>query len=179
MTDGDSRRRGPRRAPHRLEVAVVHGRTAGAAGLAAWLRDIAPASARGGVTVALVSDARIRSLNGEYRRKDAVTDVLSFPWGRESLHFSPQPGVAKNVMTPDPNYLGDVVIATGVARRQAREVGHSFQTELRLLALHGLLHLLGYDHESDRGEMLRLERRLRRQGGLCERLIERGGRGPR
>ena len=65
-------------------------------------------------------------------------------------------------------YLGDVVIAAGVARRQAREAGHSLQTELRVLALHGLLHLLGYDHERDDGRMARLERRLRRQGGLVE-----------
>ena len=73
------------------------------------------------------------------------------------------------------NYLGDIAIATGVARRQARQAGHSYQAELRTLALHGLLHLLGYDHHraSDRGRMARLEVRLRRQGGLREGLIER------
>jgi probable rRNA maturation factor len=69
--------------------------------------------------------------------------------------------------------LGDVVIAAGVARRQARAAGHSLQTELRILALHGLLHLLGYDHEHDDGRMARLERRLRRKGGLTAGLIER------
>ena len=63
-------------------------------------------------------------------------------------------------------HLGDVVIATGVARRQARAAGHPLGAELRCLALHGLLHLLGYDHERDSGQMERLERRLRRQGGL-------------
>ena len=62
--------------------------------------------------------------------------------------------------------LGDVVIATGVARRQAQEAGHSYATELRVLALHGLLHLLGYDHHGDGGRMARVETRLRRKGGL-------------
>ena len=70
-------------------------------------------------------------------------------------------------------FLGEIVIARGVARRQAREAGHSELTEWRVLALHGLLHLLGYDHESDNGRMLRLERRLRRKAGLRESLIER------
>lgn len=72
-------------------------------------------------------------------------------------------------------YLGDIVIATGVAERQARLAGHSRLTELRILALHGLLHLAGYDHErdDDGGQMARVERRLRRKGGLREGLIER------
>jgi probable rRNA maturation factor len=108
------------------------------------------------MSVAVVSDMRVRALNREYRKKDTPTDVLSFP--------------AADV-TGD--FLGDVVIAGGVARRQAREAGHSLQTELRILALHGLLHLLGYDHEQDDGQMERLERRLRRHGGLREGLIER------
>jgi probable rRNA maturation factor len=70
-------------------------------------------------------------------------------------------------------FLGDIVIARGVARRQAREAGHPASTEMKVLALHGLLHLLGYDHERDNGAMARLERRLRRKGGLREGLIER------
>lgn len=70
-------------------------------------------------------------------------------------------------------FLGDIVIARGVARRQAHEAGHSESTEMKVLALHGLLHLLGYDHERDNGAMARLERRLRRKGGLREGLIER------
>ena len=71
-------------------------------------------------------------------------------------------------------FLGEIVIARGVARCQAREAHHSELTELRVLALHGLLHLLGYDHESDGGRMRRTEQRLRRKGGLREGLIERG-----
>jgi probable rRNA maturation factor len=69
--------------------------------------------------------------------------------------------------------LGEIVIARGLAGRQARKARHSELTELRVLALHGLLHLLGYDHERDRGRMRRLEERLRRKGGLREGLIER------
>jgi len=89
--------------------------------------------------------------------------VLSFPSAA-----SPQP------LAPSP-FLGDIVIARGVARRQARDAGHSEHAELRVLALHGLLHLLGYDHERDNGRMRRVERRLRRKGGLDEGLIERAG----
>lgn len=147
MADGDSR-------GARLDVEVVTSEGVRAPGLRRWLTEVAPARARGIVTVAIVADARVRALNREYRRKDAPTDVLSFP-------------------SEERGSLGDVVIAAGVARRQAREAGHSLQTELRVLALHGLLHLLGYDHERDDGRMARLERRLRREGGLVEGLIER------
>ena len=136
-----------------------------ASGLAAWLRRAAPAHARGALTIALVPDAHIQALNRRYRKKNVATDVLSFP-GRPDLQVGP-------------NYLGDIVIATGVATRQAREAGHSVQTEIRILALHGLLHLLGYDHERDDGRMARLERRLREKAGLREGLIERGTSRPR
>ena len=116
--------------------------------------------------MALVPDARVRALNRQYRRKDAPTDVLSFPAFAPSVRRRGTPAAERGL-------LGDVVIAVGVARRQAREAGHSLQTEIRVLALHGLLHLLGYDHEHDDGRMARLERRLRRKGGLPEGLIER------
>jgi probable rRNA maturation factor len=106
------------------------------------------------MTVALVADRRVQELNLTFRGKNRSTDVLSFP--------ADEPGV-----------LGDVVIARGVARRQARGAGHDLPTEIRVLALHGLLHLLGYDHEHDGGRMARLEARLRRKGGLREGLIER------
>jgi probable rRNA maturation factor len=149
---------------HQLHVVVSdeRGRPIRVRGLAAWLRRVAPARARGTVGVALVSDARVRALNRAYRRKDYATDVLTFP--------NPKP------LIPNPDaesLLGEIVIARGVARRQARDAGHHEATELRVLALHGLLHLLGYDHERDTGRMRRLEQRLRRKGGLREGLIER------
>jgi probable rRNA maturation factor len=154
-------------------------------GLARWLERVAPSGARGAVAVALVGDAHVRSLNRRYRHKDSVTDVLSFP--ADDALTSPAGGrvprrkggpAARDLRSVDgggPAILGDIVIATGVATRQAKEAGHSPQTELRVLALHGLLHLLGYDHEAarDAGRMARLERRLRRKGGLEGGLIER------
>jgi probable rRNA maturation factor len=151
-----------------LAVSIVdeRGRPVPAPGLAAWLRRVAPSRARGMVSVALVRDRRVRALNRTYRRKDYATDVLSFP--------HPSPSNPQSLL-PNP-FLGDIVIARGVARRQARDARHSERTELRVLALHGLLHLLGYDHERDNGAMRRLERRLRRKGGLHEGLIERAGR---
>jgi probable rRNA maturation factor len=133
---------------------------------------VAPARARGDLAIALVSDGEIRALNRRYRRQDRPTDVLSFPADTDSIPSNPSssgPSLA----------LGDLVIATGVARRQAAEAGHSYATELKVLALHGLLHLLGYDHHSpdDNGRMRRLESRLRRKGGLEAGLIERAGGG--
>jgi probable rRNA maturation factor len=140
----------------RVSVTDGRGRPVRDGGLARWLSRVAPRAVRGEVAIALVSDARMRALNRTYRRKDYATDVLSFP-------------------ADAPPALGDLVIANGVARRQAREAGHSHQTELRVLALHGLLHLLGYDHESadDDGRMKRAELRLRKKGGLRAGLIER------
>lgn len=144
----------------RVLVADERGRTVSAAGLAGWLRRVAPRRARGIVSIAFVSTARIRALNRTYRRKNRATDVLSFPADPKS-------------QIPNPGFLGDIVIARDAARRQARNARHSERTELRVLALHGLLHLLGYDHERDRGRMRRVEARLRRKGGLREGLIER------
>ena len=149
-------------------------------GLARWLSDVCPRRVRGDVTVALVTDAHIHKLNSQYRHQDAPTDVLSFPDHGSRPSTSPGRPEPLEGWIPDPGsrqakFLGDIVIATGVARRQGREAGHSYQAELRVLALHGLLHLLGYDHDSadDRGRMVRMERRLRRRGGLQAGLIER------
>ena len=137
-----------------VTVSDGRGRPAADGGLRRWITGVAPRAARGELAIALVSDARMRALNRQYRRKDYPTDVLSF----------------------EGEGLGDLVIATGVAKRQAREAGHGYQTELRVLALHGLLHLLGYDHEdpADNGRMQRMETRLRRKGGLEAGLIQRG-----
>ena len=139
------------------------GRRAGVKGLGPWLARIAPRSARGEVTVAVVSDSKIKALNATYRHFNKATDVLSFP----------SDDLSKRPMRPSEAFLGDVVIARGVASKQARVLGHSLATEIRVLALHGLLHLLGYDHEVDSGRMAREEARLRRKAGLPPGLIAR------
>ena len=156
----------------RLAVTVTSpdGQTALARGLGDWLSRAAPGRARGEVTVVLVSDGRMRSLNRSFRGKDHATDVLSFGYGAASGGRDPVPDRASR-------HLGDIVIAVGVARRQADEAAHPVGTELRVLALHGLLHLLGYDHEVDAGRMARAENRLRRRAGLQEGLIDRATRG--
>ncbi len=92
-------------------------------------------------TVVLVSDKKIKELNRLFRGKNEPTDVLSFQAGQE-------------------DYLGDVIISTETALRQAQQLGHSLEKELKILLIHGFLHLLGYDHETDRGEMRALERKL-------------------
>ncbi len=141
----------------------ARGRRVAAPGVARWLTRVAPARARGTVSVALASDATVRALNRRYRGIDRATDVLSFPVSsRQALATSHQPPATSH----ESPSLGDIVIARGVARRQAKAAGHPELTEYRVLALHGLLHLLGYDHEDDNGRMTRLERRLRRRGGL-------------
>jgi probable rRNA maturation factor len=167
MPDGEQRSGG------RLRVTVSdeRGRAVRASGLGAWLANVAPARARGVVNVALVSDRRVRALNRSYRRKDYATDVLSFASSPPA--FAHQKNARASARQAPSPFLGDIVIARGVAKRQARDAGHTELTELKVLALHGLLHLLGYDHERDNGRMDRAERRLRRKGGLREGLIER------
>src|SRR6266853_1230794 len=104
-----------------------------------------------GVTVAFVSDRVMRDLNRMWRGKGVTTDVLSFP--AEQDEFEKGEGVN----------LGDVVVSIEQAERQAKEHGLSFENEIAQLILHGLLHLSGYDHETDRGEMNRLELKLRKR----------------
>jgi probable rRNA maturation factor len=145
-----------------VSVTDGRGRRVPDGGLGRWLARVAPSAARGEVAIALVTDRRMRLLNRSYRHLDYATDVLSFGPLRQGFG-----GQVEN--------LGDLVIARGVAARQARDAGHSLQTELRVLALHGLLHLLGYDHEdaTDKGAMARIESRLRKKGGLKAGLIAR------
>lgn len=101
----------------------------------------------------ITGDAEVRKLNCSFRGKDYATDVLSFPG--------------------DGDYLGDIAVSLGRARAQARQYRHSVEDELRILMLHGVLHLCGMDHESDSGEMARTESRWRRKFGLPNGLIER------
>ena len=173
----------PARPAARLHISVLapDGSRRPAAGLAAWLQLVAPRRARGEVTVALVSDRRMRTLNRSFRGVDRATDVLSFPAFADASREarSAPASVRSSGVAVAPALLGDIVIATGVATRQAREAGHALGTELRVLALHGLLHLLGFDHETDGGAMARTERRLRSRGGLREGLIDRAAAPPR
>ena len=134
------------------------GRTVRADRLRRWLVEVAPGSTRGELSLVMVSDRKMRALNLKFRGVDRATDVLSFPMAAETQ--------SAELSSVAEQYLGDVVIATGVAERQARNAGHRLGYEHRRLALHGLLHLLGYDHERDNGEMARLEKKLRRRGGI-------------
>ena len=105
-------------------------------------------------SVVVSSDEAVRKANRRFRNESRTTDVLSFPDGEDG-------------------YLGDLLIAASRAARQARDHGHSVEEEINSLALHGILHLNGYDHESDRGEMSGEEERLRARYGLKSGLIAR------
>ena len=123
--------------------------------------------------VCLVDDREIRRLNSLYRGKDRATDVLSFPWNaQQRLPRSParserarprhaRRGAKERAALEFKNFLGDIVISVDTAKRNARKEGHSTLNEVRWLILHGLLHLLGYNHEFDQGEMTELELALR------------------
>ncbi len=106
--------------------------------------------------VVIGSDAALREANRRFRGVSRATDVLSFPDGENGR-------------------LGDLLLSAFRAKRQAADFGHAIEDELKILTLHGLLHLMGYDHESDAGEMRRAEKRLRRKyalpGGLLERAV--------
>jgi probable rRNA maturation factor len=105
-------------------------------------------------TIVFVSDNTIRKLNRQFRGRNYATDVLSFPSEAEAFEVESQAE------------LGEIVISAQRATAQARENGLSFSNEVQQLVLHGLLHLCGYDHETDRGEMNRLELKLRKKLGI-------------
>ncbi len=107
------------------------------------------------VTVCLVSDAEIARLNQEFRRKRGPTDVLSFPAEQR-----------RRIAAYGGKVLGDIAIAPATARRYAVKNGRKLHDELRILILHGVLHLQGHDHETDHGQMDRIEKNLRRRLGL-------------
>lgn len=106
------------------------------------------------VTIVFVSDPPIRKLNKQFRGKDQVTDVLSFPNEAEPFENENQ------------SQLGEIVISAQRAAVQAKQNGLTFANEVEQLILHGLLHLCGYDHETDEGEMNRLELKLRKKLGI-------------
>jgi probable rRNA maturation factor len=112
----------------------------------------------GSVSVMLMGDQQIRTLNRQYRRKDKATDVLSFPAA---------------AMGGQSRIAGDLAISVETAAREAESRGHALVLELEILLLHGVLHLAGYDHETDTGQMARKEEKLRRQLGLEQGLIAR------
>jgi probable rRNA maturation factor len=113
------------------------------------------------VNVLVTSSQELRSLNRRFRGKNHPTDVLSFP----------AVGAAVN------GFAGDVAISAEIAAKSALQLGHSTAEEVKILVIHGVLHLAGYDHERDNGEMARKENRLRRSLGLPVGLIERQGPG--
>jgi probable rRNA maturation factor len=119
-----------------------------------------------GVTICLVSDAEMARMNEAFRGKKGPTDVLSFPATKKAkLAAIPIRRGRRNSL--ERKYLGDVAISPATARRNAKSYGRTLGNEIRILILHGVLHLLGYDHETDRGAMNRLEQRLRRRLGLA------------
>jgi probable rRNA maturation factor len=128
-------------------------------------RFVASASAaaclRGTTNVMITSSREMRTLNRRFRRKDRATDVLSFP----------------PLLGTENGFAGDVAISAEIAVSNARRLGHTAADEIRILTLHGILHLAGYDHEEDSGEMARKEQRLRKALGLPGGLIQRNASG--
>lgn len=112
------------------------------------------------VNILITSNSELRALNRRFRGEDKITDVLSFP----------APAVQQRQIR---RVAGDIAISAMIARENARRLGHSVVDEVKILVLHGILHLAGYDHEQDDGDMARKESRLRRKLKLETSLIER------
>jgi probable rRNA maturation factor len=119
---------------------------------------------QGTVDVLLADDATLKRLNKTFRGKNKATDVLSFPAGATTVFFGEPDG---------PELAGDLAISLETAARQAAQYGHSLRDEVRVLLLHGVLHLVGFDHEVDSGEMAARETELRRKLGMATGLIAR------
>ncbi|MDE3109435.1 MAG: rRNA maturation RNase YbeY [Acidobacteriota bacterium] len=119
----------------------------------------------GSLTACFVTNTEIAGWNRAYRHKSGPTDVLSFPSDEETASLTGK--LPRRTARSNGVYLGDIAIAPAVARRNARRFGRTFSQELRILILHGMLHLMGYDHETDTGQMDRRERLLRRRLGLA------------
>ena len=130
------------------------------------------------ITVCLVSDPAIAHMNETFRHKKGPTDVLSFPSDDRSA-IPRRPAICQGTAlavpkrtpssgasAPERHFLGDIAISPATARRNAKRFRRSLPGELQILILHGVLHLLGYDHETDNGQMTRVENRLRRKLGL-------------
>ena len=117
------------------------------------------------VTICFVSDAEIARMNQSFRKKKGPTDVLSFPaiHGRVPASLPRRRKTGSGLRSTREVFLGDVAISPATARRNAKKLGRTLPRELQILILHGLLHLLGYDHETDRGDMDRVEAQLRRK----------------
>lgn len=128
------------------------------------------------LTVCLVTPSVIARWNRAYRGKSRPTDVLSFPTNarqpkKKRVHDRraprPRKGISSTSFTSSASYLGDIAIAPSIARANARRFARTFDDEMRILILHGILHLMGYDHETDSGQMDRREQRLRAELGLA------------
>jgi len=131
------------------------------------------------ITIAFVSDAEIARWNENYRKKKGPTDVLSFPAttgaiqkGQAKANGAKKAEILGDIATAPktsepPDILGDIAIAPETAKRYAKKNGRSLDAEIRVLMLHGVLHLMGYDHENDAGQMNRIEQKLRRKLGIA------------
>ena len=146
-------------------MVILHGKIAGlsAATLDRFvLRARKAAGLQGTVNVLVTSSSAMRSLNSRFRNKDKPTDVLSFPSESNTGNGRPEKGFA-----------GEIAVSADIAAHNAAGLGHSTAIEVKILALHGVLHLAGFDHERDNGEMARKESKLRKALGLPAALIER------
>lgn len=118
------------------------------------------------VTICLITDAAMARLNRKFRKKKGPTDVLSFPTVARRKPARPRHG-SRRANSGKREYLGDIAISPATARRYAKKSDRPLASELRVLILHGVLHLLGYDHETDHGEMDEIEQKLRKRLGLA------------